>query len=73
MRGAQVLIGVEIGEVNGLTFKLFDRAHKKLPETFRPTLLPQHSTIEDARLAAMKQYETFWLNRGRIYNMQLAI
>lgn len=73
VKGAIVLMGVEISPL-GLTFKFYDGGHKMMPHSFWPSqLLPTFSSMEDAKLAAMKAYELFWLRRGRMYSMEVAI
>lgn len=65
VKGATVLMGVEIS-MSGLTFKFYDGARKKLPNSFQPSqLLPTFPSIAEAKLAARKAYELFWLHRGR--------
>jgi hypothetical protein len=57
MAGSTVLTGVE-PSTTCVTFKYFDGAYKKLPNSSQPgQLLPAHATIVDAKLAAMKTYE----------------
>lgn len=75
-QNSRIVLALERTTENGIKWQYYDGAHRKLPITFRPdpsTFLPVFRTLADVKLAAMKKYELYMMNKGREYNIKLAI
>lgn len=71
--GSRILIGIVKGADNSFTFRYYDGAHRPLPSSYRPkNLSADLSSIKDAKLAVMRAYEKYWMERGLRYNMEVA-
>lgn len=71
--GSSVLIGIVKHADNSFTFKYYDGAHRALPNSYIPeNLAPGVGSIDQAKLAVMKAYEKYWMERGLRYNMEVA-
>lgn len=74
MQGARVLMALKPGPQKTATFRFYDGAHRKLPNSFVPSNLAHpYQNLVQAKLDLMKKYERFWMNNGREYNMKIAI
>lgn len=71
--GSRVLIGIVKGAHKSFSFKYYDGAHRPLPNAFRlKNLVCDLGSIKDTKLAAMRAYEKYWMERGLRYNMEAA-
>lgn len=71
--GSRVLIDIVKGADNSFSFKYYDGAHRPLPNAFRlKNLVCDLGSLEEAKLAAIRAYEKYWMERGLRYNMEVA-
>lgn len=71
--GSRVLIGIVKGADNSFSFKYYNGAHRPLPNANRlKNLVCDLGSVDEAKLAVMRAYEKYWMERGLPYNMEVA-
>lgn len=71
--GSRVLIGIVKGADNSFSFKYYNGAHRPLPNANRlKNLVCDLGSVDEAKLAVMRAYEKYWMERGLRYNMEVA-
>lgn len=71
-----IILALERTTNNGIKWQFYDGAHRMLPNTFRPspsTFLPVYTTLTSVKLAVMKKYELYRMNKSRENNIKIAI
>lgn len=69
--GSRIPIGIVKGADNSFTFKYYDSAYRPLPNSYKlKNLTADLRTLDEAKLAAMRAYEKYSMERGLKYNME---